>query len=147
MNLILGIIRAVTQVQPPHPIFVHFPIALVSAALFFIILAIWKRNKILEQIAFANIALAAVSTIIAASFGIRDNIVLRAGSAPNHTAKIILASVLFIITAILTIARWRNKELLYNKSTKALYVAGYLVSFAIVTMLGFLGGIIVYGFQ
>jgi uncharacterized membrane protein len=45
---------------------VHFPIALTGAALFFILLALWKHNKILEQVAFANISLAAVSTIVAA---------------------------------------------------------------------------------
>ncbi len=117
-----------------------------SAALFFILLALWKRSKILEQVAFADIALAAASTIVAAIFGIRDNIVFYNGGAPNHVAKIILASTLFVITTITAIARWRNKELFYTKSTKALYVAAYFVSFAIASVLGFLGGIIVYGF-
>jgi uncharacterized membrane protein len=146
MDLILRIFHDLTQVQPPHPLFVHFPIALTSAALFFILLAEWKRSKILEQIAFADISLAAVSTVVAASFGIRDNIVFRAGGAPNHVAKIILASTLFVLTTILAIARWRNKELFYTKSTKAFYVAAYFGSFAIAAVLGFLGAIIVYGF-
>jgi uncharacterized membrane protein len=146
MDLILHIFHDLTQVQPPHPLFVHFPIALTSTALFFILLALWKHRKILEEIAFANISLAAVSTIVAGSFGIRDNIVFRAGGAPNHVAKIILASTLFVITTILAIARWRNKELFYAKSTKVLYVAAYFVSFTIAAVLGFLGAIIVYGF-
>ncbi len=145
MDLILRIFHDLTQVHPPHTLFVHFPIALISAALFFILLAMWKKSKILEQVAFANIALAAVSTIVALIFGIRDNIVFYNGSAPNHTAKIILASTLFVITTITAIARWRNKELFYNKSTKALYVASYFVNFAIVSVLGFLGGIILFG--
>lgn len=146
MDLILRIFNDLTKLQPPHPIFVHFPIALTSAALFFILLALWKRRKILEQIAFANISLAALSTIVAGSFGIRDNIVFHAGGAPNHVAKIILASTLFVITTILAFARWRNEELFYAKSTKALYVVGYFVSFLIAGVLGFLGAIIVYGF-
>jgi uncharacterized membrane protein len=119
---------------------------LTSAALFFILLALWKGSKILEQVAFANISLAAASTIVAAIFGIRDNIVFFQGSAPNHIAKIILASTLFIITTITALARWRNKDLFYSKSTKWLYVGAYFVSFAIAAVLGFLGGIIVYGF-
>lgn len=131
MDLILRIFHAVTQIHPPHPLFVHFPIALTGAALFFILLALWKHSKILEQAAFANIALAAASTIVAAIFGVRDNIVFYNGGAPNHIVKIILASTLFIITAIAAIARWRNKELFYTKSTKALYVAAYFASFAI----------------
>jgi len=146
MNLIKGIIHALTQVHPPHTMVVHFPIALTGAALFFILLALWKRSKILEQVAFADIALAAVSTIVAAILGIRDNLVFYNGIAPNHIAKIILAITLFIITTVTAIARWRNKDLFYTKSTKALYVAAYFVSFAIAAVLGFLGGIIVFGF-
>jgi uncharacterized membrane protein len=146
MNLIQGIIHALTQVHPPHTMVVHFPIALTGAALFFILLALWKRSKILEQIAFADISLAAASTIVAAIFGIRDNLVFYNGIAPNHIAKIILAITLFIITTIAAIARWRNKDLFYTKSTKVLYVGAYFASFAIAAVLGFLGGIIMFGF-
>ena len=146
MNLMLGIYHALTQVHPPHTMLVHFPIALAGAALFFILLALWKHSKLLEQVAFANIALAAASTIVAAIFGIRDNFVFYAGIAPNHITKIILAVTLFIVTTITAVARWRNKDLLYTKSTKTLYVGAYFVSFAIAVVLGFLGGIIVFGF-
>jgi uncharacterized membrane protein len=145
MNLIQSIFHAITQVHPPHTLIVHFPIALTGAALFFILLAIWRRNKILEQVSFANISLAAVSTIVAGFFGIRDNIVFYHGGAPNHVAKIILAGILFIVTTITAIARWRNKELFYSRSTKALYIAAYFVSFAIASVLGFLGGVILFG--
>jgi uncharacterized membrane protein len=145
MNLIQKIFHAITQVHPPHTLITHFPIALTGAGLFFILLAIWRRNKILEQVAFADLSLAVVSILVCAVFGIRDNIVFYHGGAPNHLAKIILASTLFILTLITVIARWRNKELFYEKSTKALYVASYFLSFAIASVLGFLGGIILFG--
>jgi uncharacterized membrane protein len=145
MNLIQKIFHAITQVHPPHTLITHFPIALTGAGLFFILLAIWRRNKILEQVAFADLSLAVVSILVCAVFGIRDNIVFYHGGAPNHVAKIILASTLFILTLITVIARWRNKELFYAKSTKALYVASYFLSFAIASVLGFLGGIILFG--
>ena len=83
MDLILRIFHALTQVHSPHAVVVHFLIALTGAALFFILLALWRRSKILEQVAFANISLAAASTIVAAIFGIRDNIVFYNGIAPN----------------------------------------------------------------
>jgi len=146
MDLIIRIFHALTQVHPPHAVVVHFPIALTGAALFFILLALWRRSKILEQVAFANISLAAASTIVAAIFGIRDNSVFYNGIAPNHIAKIVLAGTLFFITGVTAIARWRNKDLLYTRSTKMLYVAAFFVSFAIAAVLGFLGGIIVFGF-
>jgi uncharacterized membrane protein len=146
MNIILRIIHDLTQVHPPHPMVVHFPIALTGAALFFILLALWRRSDILEKAAFANISLAAVSTIVAAALGIRDNAVLFAGIAPNHIAKIILASTLFVITTATAIIRWRNKDLFYDKGTRVIYIISYFVNFAIASVLGFLGGVIIYGF-
>jgi uncharacterized membrane protein len=146
MDLILRIFHDVTQVHPPHTLIVHFPIALTGAALFFILVALWKGGKILEQVAFADLALAVVSIFVCAIFGIRDNIVFYAGSAPNHVAKIALAGTLFVITAITAVARWRNKELFFNKSTRVIYIAAYFISFAIASVLGFLGGIILFGF-
>jgi uncharacterized membrane protein len=145
MALISKIMHALLYVHPPHTLLVHFPIALVSAALFFILLALWKKSDLLEQIAFANLSLAAVSTIVAALAGIRDNIVFYNGRAANHVAKIILGIVLFIITSVTAILRWRNPKLFHSHS-KAIYVAAYFVSFVLVTILGFLGGVIVYGY-
>jgi uncharacterized membrane protein len=144
MSFILRVIHDLLT-QPPHTLFVHFPIALTSAALFFILLALWRKNDILEQIAFADISLAAVSTIVAAIVGIRDNIAFYNGGAANHVAKIILASILFLVTSATALIRWRKPKLFHSRS-KAIYVAAYFVSFALVAVLGFLGGVIVYGF-
>jgi uncharacterized membrane protein len=131
--------------QDPHTLFVHFPIALTGAALFFILLALWKKKDILEQIAFADISLAAVSTIFTGIMGIRDNFVFYHGGAANHVAKIILATVLFLVTTVMAILRWRNPKL-FHSHARTIYVASYFVSFALAAVLGFLGGVIVYGF-
>ena len=145
MDLLQKIIHAITQVHPPHPVFVHFPIALTGAALFFIILALWRKSELLEKVAFANISLACVSTIFAAFMGIRDNFVLYNGAAINHTAKIILACILFLLTLATALARWRNPKLFHAKTARTLYVLASFVSFAIAMVLGFLGGVIIYG--
>jgi hypothetical protein len=97
-------------------------------------------------VAFANLSLASFSAIIAAAFGIRDNIVFYNGEAPNHVTKIILASTFVLLTAGTAILRHRHPRLFYQPSTKALYVAAFAVSFAIVIVLGFLGGVIINGF-
>jgi uncharacterized membrane protein len=145
MAFIQRIIHDLIYVHPTHTLLVHFPIALISAALFFILLALWKKSDLLEQIAFANISLGAVSTLLAGIFGERDNLLYYNGQAANHWVKIVLAITLFIITSVTAIVRWRNPKLFHSHG-KALYVAAYFVSFAIVAVLGFLGGVILYGF-
>jgi uncharacterized membrane protein len=145
MSVILAIIHAIENIHPIHPLFVHFPIALVSAALFFILLALWRRDDILEKIAFADLSLGWVSTIVAGITGIRDNLSNYNGNAPNHITKIILASTLFVILTATIIARWRDKDLFHKRGAKAIYVTAYCVSFVIVSLLGYFGGVIVYG--
>jgi uncharacterized membrane protein len=132
--------------HPLHPMFVHFPIGLTGGAFFFILCAlIWPRIKILEQIAFANIALAVPATVVAGILGIYDNIHNYSGRAANHQYKIILAILLFLVVTATSLLRWRKPGLFENKATKWWYSGAYLVSFAIATVLGFLGGIIVFG--
>jgi uncharacterized membrane protein len=134
-----------TQVHPTHPMIVHFPIALTGAAFLFILLAYWKKSPSLEQAAFANITLAAISTVVAGITGYIDNIKNYLGEAPNANAKIILAVTLFIITTSLSIIRYRNPYM-FETSNGFLYSAAYGISFAIALVLAFLGGVILYGF-
>ena len=145
MALIQRIIHALLVVQPPHPLFVHFPIALISTALFFLLLALWMKSDILEKIAFADLCVAAVSILVAGAFGIRDNAVLFKGGAPNHVAKIVIASTLFVITGATVLLRWKNPDLLKSRF-KWSYLGVHIVLFVLVAVQGFLGGIIVYGF-
>ena len=138
------IIHAVIFVHPPHTLVVHFPIALISAGLFFVLLALILKKDLLEQIAFADLALGAVSTFVAGALGIRDNIVYYHGGAANHVLKIILASILLVMTTMMVIIRWRNPRLFHERG-KWIYIASYAISFVLVTYLGFLGGVIVFG--
>jgi uncharacterized membrane protein len=146
MAFIQKIIHDLLYVQPTHMLIVHFPIALTASALFFIILALWRRSDILEQVAFANISLATVSTLVAGLAGLLDNARFFGGHAPNYMAKIILGSTLLIVTSFTAIFRWRNKDLIRSGARKAFYVAAYFVSFALASVLGFLGGVILFGF-
>jgi uncharacterized membrane protein len=144
MDFFNQLITALTETHPIHPMVVHFPIALTGAALFFILLALWKNKEFFEQAAFANIALATVSTIVAGITGMYDNQINYVGDAPNAGVKIILAIALFLVTTITAIARWKKPDL-FEKS-KRLYVSAYFVSFALALVLAFLGGVILYGF-
>jgi len=145
MSIILEVIHDILYVHPPHTLIVHFPIALTTVGLFFIILALFIKRDFLEQIAFADITLAAISVIAAGIAGLRDNMVFYHGRAANHIAKIILATCLFLVASATAILRWRNPKV-FESHARAIYVAGYFVSFALATVLGFLGGVIIYGF-
>jgi uncharacterized membrane protein len=145
MILIQKIIHAFLVVQPPHPLFVHFPIALISSALFFLLLAFWRKSDFFEKVSFANISLATVSILVAGIFGIRDNLVIFKGTAPNYVAKIAIASTLLVLTSTIAILRWRNPHLFHSRY-RFLYLAAEIVCFLLVAVQGFLGAIIVYGF-
>ena len=145
MDFFNRLIVALTELHPTHPMIVHFPIALTGAAFLFILLAYWKKNPALEQAAFFNISLAAISTIVAGITGYIDNINNYLGDAPNASAKIFLAITLFVLTTGVSIIRYRNPEI-FTKGNRALYIAAYGTSFAIAIVLAFLGGVILYGF-
>ncbi|MEW6405024.1 MAG: DUF2231 domain-containing protein [Chloroflexota bacterium] len=145
MEFINRLIHTLTEVHPLHPMLVHFPIALTGAGALFILIAAWRKNNTMEQAAFANIILAFLGAIAAAATGILSNLENYDGAAPNAMVKISLATLFLIITGTTIFARWRNPGLLQG-STKILYISAYLISFAIVLVLAFLGGVILYGF-
>ena len=144
MEFLNRLITALTETHPLHPMIVHFPIGLTGAALFFILLALWRNKEFFEQAAFANIALATVSTLAAGLTGMYDNQINYVGDAPNAGLKITLATILLIVTTVTAIARWKNPDLFNN--SKTLYVGAYFVNFGLAVTLGFLGGVILYGF-
>lgn len=139
------IINAIVNLHPWHSMVVHFPIGLTGAALLFIVLARWRRNESLEHAAFYLIALAALSTIVAAATGVRDNAVRFDGTAPYATVKVVLGITLFALTTGVALTRWRKREVLWNPATTILYLAGFAGSFLLAITLGFLGGVILYG--
>ena len=146
MDFFSRLITALTVTHPLHPMIVHFPIALTGAAAFFILLALWRRSPVLEQAAFANIALASVSTLAAALTGMLDNLSTYDGQAPNAGVKIVLATLLLILTSATAILRTRNPKLFETPASRPWYVAAHFLSFGLAAALGFLGGVILYGF-
>ena len=142
---ITQIINAIINIHPWHSMTVHFPIGLTGAAFLFILLARWRRNESLEHAAFFAIALAAISTIVAAITGLRDNQVRFEGTAPYVTVKIFLGITLFLLTTIISVTRWRKREVLWSPATTVLYLVGFAGSFLLAITLSFIGGVILYG--
>jgi len=145
MDLVARIINALINVHPLHSMTVHFPIGLTGTALLFLILALWRRNEVLEQAAFYLNALAVLSIIVAGMTGYRDYIVRFEGDAPLVNVKIFLAATLLVLTTVITLSRWRNREVLWRPSTMLIYLSAFGGSFLLAVTLGFLGGVILYG--
>ena len=146
MAFINRIINAITQLHPLHPMTVHFPIGLTAAGALFVLLALITRRKTFEQAAFFNIIFAAATSVLASATGMRSNLINYDGAAPNGTLKVILGVALLVILVAAILMRRRNPEILWGKSSGALYAAAYFASFAIALVLGFLGGVILDGF-
>jgi uncharacterized membrane protein len=146
MEFITRFVNAIVEVHPLHVMTVHFPIALTGTAFLFLVLALWRRNEVLEKAAFYLIALSGISTIVAGLTGFRDNIVRFEGDAPLVNAKIFLAVTLLVLTLGITLSRRRDREILWRPSTMVIYLLAFAGSFLLATTLGFLGGVILYGF-
>ena len=146
MDLIAKIIHAITVTHPLHTLMVHFPIALTATAALYYVLAMWRRSEALELAAFFNLALAAVSTVVAGVTGYRDNVIRFDGAAPYISTKIVLATTLLILTTITSVVRWRQRQVVRKPATMALYLAAFGASFVLAATLGFIGGVIIYGF-
>jgi uncharacterized membrane protein len=145
MEFINRVVHALTELHPTHPMVVHFPIALTGAAFLLVLLAAWRNSSSLEQAAFANIVLAFLGTIAAGVTGVMDNARNYEGQAPNAGTKIVLATILFLLTAGISLVRYRNPDL-FQQGNRFLYVASYGISFGLALVLAFLGGVILYGF-
>jgi uncharacterized membrane protein len=144
MDIINRIIHALTELHPIHAMFVHFPIALTGSAFLFVLLAWWRNNKSLEQTAYYNMILAAISTFFAGATGVYDNNLNYDGEAPFASVKLILGLTLSALSVALVLTR-RKKVDLFVRS-RFIYVLVYGICFGIALVLGFLGGAILYGF-
>ena len=83
---------------------------------------------------------------IASLTGVRDNLVRFEGEAPLAGVKVFLGVSLIVLLAVIVVSRWRKPEILWTPVTMILYLLGFAGSFALAAALGFLGGVILYGF-
>ena len=146
MDFLNNLFTTIFTTHPWHVPTTHFPIALTGVALLFLLLALWRRNETLERAAFFNMAVAVVSIVLAGLTGYRDYIIRFEGETPEAGLKIFLTISLFVLTFVITIARWRQPDLLWKPSTMILYVLGFTASFILAATLGLIGGIILYGY-
>jgi uncharacterized membrane protein len=135
----------VVLAHPNHPRIIHFPIALSYLGVLVVLLAWWRRDSFFERVAFYTMLLLPLSTIPAGLTGMLENQTLYAGNAPNTTLKLILAVSLLLISAGAAIWRWRQPDIMSKSLGKYLYMLAFFICAGLTTLLGALGGIIVWG--
>jgi len=146
MNFVERVINALINIHPWHSLVVHFPTAFTVVGLLCILFALWRKNELFDKFAWFCMAVTAAGTALAGLAGLRDNWFHFGGAAPYLNAKIFLASSLLLLASVAAIARLRRHDLLWNPSTRILYLAAFLGAALLATVLGFVGGSIVYGF-
>jgi uncharacterized membrane protein len=146
MDFVNRLVMAMVDLHPWHSLIVHFPIALSTVGLLAILLALWRRSDLFENFAYFNIILVAISTAFAGLVGLRDHFVRFEGDTPYVSVKIFLGISLLLLASLTALARRRYPDLLWNGSTRLLYVAAYVGCFLLAAVLGFVGGSILYGF-
>ena len=131
--------------HPNHPRLVHFPVALSYLGVLVVLLAWLHRDVFFERAAFYIILLLALSTLPAGLTGILENQATYAGNAPNAMLKIGLAGSLLLIATATAWWRWRRPDILNGSLSKVIYVLAFIVCAGLTTLLGALGGVIVWG--
>jgi uncharacterized membrane protein len=146
MNFVERVINALINIHPWHSLVVHFPTAFAVVGILCILFALWRKSKLFEKFAFFCMAVTAAGTALAGLAGLRDNWFHFGGAVPYLNVKIFLATSLLLLASVATVARWRKHDLLWNPSTRILYLAAFLGAALLATVLGFVGGSIVFGF-
>jgi uncharacterized membrane protein len=135
----------VVLAHPNHPRLIHFPVALSYLGVLVVLLAWLRRDAFFERVAFYTILLLTLSILPAGITGMIENQAYYAGNAPNAVLKVTLAGLLLVVAAGATLWRWRKPDIMNGTLSKYLYVLAFIVCAGLTTLLGALGGIIVWG--
>jgi len=135
----------VVLAHPNHPRLIHFPIVLSYLGVLVVFLAWLRRDSFFERVAFYTMLLLPLSTLPAGLTGMLENQTRYAGNAPNSTLKVILAVLLLLISVGAAFWRWRRPDIMNGSPGKYLYLLAFFICAGLTTLLGALGGILVWG--
>lgn len=131
--------------HPIHVPVVHFPIALSFLVPLAALLALWRKSDpFYNQALFSLLILLVLSIFPAMGTGIYENVARYNGSAPNAPIKIAAGVALLLITIVLSLWRWRKPNVMQSASGILFFILSAICPLLAI-ILGFLGGIIVWG--
>jgi uncharacterized membrane protein len=134
--------------QPLHPMFVHFPIALYLLGVLLTLGYLWRHKPDYERFAYWAFLLAWIAAAFAALAGLVD----LGGLAPDDARRgsinrhITSGVALFIVNGLVVYMRFRWPDVLTN-SRRWTYLALMAAGVVIVVITGWLGGKLVYDLE
>ncbi len=131
----------------PHPLVVHFPIALLMASVFFDAVAYRSRREAFEKAAKLNLALGVLSGIVAVVFGLLAEESVPQFPVIHETVERhkTLAFVTLGVCAILLLWRFLKDGKFYER-WRTFYIALAVVGILILGATAYYGGELVYKF-
>jgi predicted heme/steroid binding protein/uncharacterized membrane protein len=120
----------------PHPMVVHFPIALLMASSLFVLLSLIFRNLSFEMTSFYLLILAAISSPFAMATGLLTWWINYRLSLNYFVKRKIQLSILLLIFEVILIS-WRTSQ---PGASHPIYVIVMLLLTPIVALLGYYGG-------
>jgi uncharacterized membrane protein len=131
-----------------HPIVVHFPLALVVTAAFFLVAArLWRQErqaKTLATVGTWNLCVGAVAALFALGSGLAALIGLHAGLAAHQSIFLHVKWAIFTSLALLLVAVWRGAGVAQESRPSWLFIVILLGMTAALVVTGYQGGQNVY---
>ena len=144
-----GLFREMLDVFVPHAVAAHFPNALIPTLALFLVLFLVSGQASLDSAAYFLLLVVFPAVPITFATGVYDWKTLHAGArAPIFRRKIILASLLLVLTSLAVFWRWQQPQLLQDGGwPMAVFLLLVVMMLGCVTLLGHYGGMLVFGRQ
>ncbi len=126
----------------PHPVIIHFPIALFIASAVFDVLAIWRKRPALISVAYYNLVGAATTFPLAIAPGLGAWRWQLEGAALKGTLRLHLISALTSASLIFILCWMRSRLRAKAISPGTVYFAVTFLALMAITLTGHLGGIL-----
>jgi uncharacterized membrane protein len=131
-----------------HPIAVHFPLALVVTAAFFLVAArLWRQESLAKALATVgtwNLCIGAVAALFALGTGLAALIGLHAGLAAHQSIFLHVKWAIFTSLALLLVAVWRGAGAAPESRPSWLFIVILVGVTAALVVTGYQGGQNVY---
>jgi uncharacterized membrane protein len=129
-----------------HPLFVHFPIALLLVSVAFSWLALRWKNHSFDKAAWHTLLAGLAGTAVALISGLlaAQNVPAASPAMTLNTHKLLGLATL-VIFGMQAVCAWRSKGV-YSPGKRVLHTVMQLVGVGLIVAVGFFGGELVYTF-